>query len=84
MTGIQFADKPPTVSDAVRPNAGRIVMQKGKYSSVSKFATLSLMVIFISSLLHHEWWQAAGCVVAFELLANLPYIFSGKMGSGEV
>jgi hypothetical protein len=58
-------------------------MQKNKYSSVSKFATLSLMIIFISSLLHHDWWQAAGCVVAFVLLVNLPFIFSGQLWSGE-
>ena len=59
-------------------------MQKHRYSSVSKFATLSLVVIFSFSLLHHEWWQAAGCVVAFVLLANLPYIFNGNMWSGRV
>lgn len=62
---------------------GRVVMQKNKYTSVSKFATLSLMIIFISSLVHHDWWQAAGCVAAFELLADLPFIFNGKMWSGE-
>ena len=54
-------------------------MPKHKYSSVSNFATLSLVVIFSFSLLHHEWWQAAGCVIAFVLLANLPYILKGKM-----
>jgi hypothetical protein len=59
-------------------------MQKHKYSSLSKFATLSLVVIFIFSLLHHNWWRAAGCVVAFVLLANLPYILKAKMWSGEV
>jgi hypothetical protein len=112
MTGTHFADKPPSVSDAMHtvfwraggeaafrrrcdnfqdylgfnlsPNTGRIVVQKNKYGSVSKFATLSLMVIFISSLVHHDWWQAAGCVVAFELLARLPFIFNGKMSSGQV
>ena len=109
MSGTHFADKPPSVSDAVHtvfwraggetrqcdnfqdclgfnlsPNTGRIFVQKNKYRSVSKFATLSLLVIFISSLLHHDWWQAAGCVVAFELLASLPFIFSGKMSSGQV
>ena len=85
MTGIHFADKLPSVSDAVHSSiTGRIVVQKNKYISVSKFATLSLLVIFISSLLHHDWWQAAGCVVAFELLADLPFIFTGKMWSGEV
>jgi hypothetical protein len=114
MNGIHFADKPPSVSDAICPvflesgqeggvstgdvtfsdtqvsfgfNLGsitdRTVMQKNKYSAVSKFATLSLLVIFISSLLHHDWWQAAGCVVAFELLADLPFIFNGKMWSDE-
>jgi hypothetical protein len=62
---------------------GGVVMQKNKYTSVSKFATLSLMIIFISSLVHHDWWQAAGCVVAFELLADLPFIFNGKMWSDE-
>ena len=59
-------------------------MQKNKYGSVSKFATLSLVVIFSFSLLHHEWWQAAGCVVAFLLLANLPYILKGNVVGGSV
>ncbi len=59
-------------------------MPKHKYSSDSRFATLSLIVIFSFSLLHHEWWQAAGCVVAFLLLANLPYILKGNVVWGSV
>jgi hypothetical protein len=59
-------------------------MPKHKYSSVSTFATLSLLVIFSFSLLHHEWWQAAGCVAGFLLLANLPYILKGKMWPGPL
>ncbi len=59
-------------------------MQKHKYSSLSSLATLALLVFFIMSLVHHNWWQAVACVVAFLLLANLPYILKGKMWSGEV
>ena len=54
-------------------------MPKHKHSSVSRFGTLSLVVIFSFSLLHDEWWQAATCVAALVLLANLPYILKGNV-----
>jgi hypothetical protein len=59
-------------------------MQKHKYSSLSSLATLALLGFLIFSLVRHNWWQAAACVVAFVLLANLPFILKGKMWSGEV